>query len=418
MAIPAPEEADLLASKMDLLQRRLGMPVHSRLAPFNEWATSDTIRHFAEGYGDDNPLFCVPSYAESSVWGVGIAPPLFPMSAGVAEEVALSPAEAEAMSGGDPLRGFHEVMIGDRWLLCRPVVAGTRLLRRRALQSAELKTSRQGSAFIEATDRIVYRDEEGVVYAVNDRRYHRRPRHERTDAGEKAQSGDDKTSKASRTPQVYSPEMIDAIDAAYANEQVRGALVRPFDSVRPGDALSEIVKGPLTVTDIIGFHTGFGWGSYGGGVSKIAAKNRQRVRGFYSDNAAGIPDTAQRCHWEIEWAHRLGQPMAYDYAGLRTNWLVHVLTNWMGDAGWLWKIEARMRGFNYLGDTHTLRGSVTTVTRDALSGVVEVALEGVNQLGQTTCTATASVVLPTSESERVVVPTSAGADVQLASRER
>ena len=45
--------------------------------PFNHEAHKDTIRHFANCYGDDNPLFCDEDYAKDTRWGGIIAPPQY-----------------------------------------------------------------------------------------------------------------------------------------------------------------------------------------------------------------------------------------------------------------------------------------------------------------------------------------------------
>ena len=42
--------------------------------PFNHEAHKDTIRHFANCYGDDNPLFCDEDYAKDTRWGGIVAP--------------------------------------------------------------------------------------------------------------------------------------------------------------------------------------------------------------------------------------------------------------------------------------------------------------------------------------------------------
>ena len=40
----------------------LGKPL--RIQQYNYEATRDTIRHYAYGIGDDNPLWCDPAYAK------------------------------------------------------------------------------------------------------------------------------------------------------------------------------------------------------------------------------------------------------------------------------------------------------------------------------------------------------------------
>ena len=53
----------------------IGMPI--RVEQYNYEATRDTIRHYAWGIGDDNPLFYDADYAGGSKWGGIIAPPTF-----------------------------------------------------------------------------------------------------------------------------------------------------------------------------------------------------------------------------------------------------------------------------------------------------------------------------------------------------
>ena len=44
-------------------KQRMGIPVVQPNPPHNYEVTSDGVRHFAYGYGDDNPLYCDPEYA-------------------------------------------------------------------------------------------------------------------------------------------------------------------------------------------------------------------------------------------------------------------------------------------------------------------------------------------------------------------
>ena len=67
----------------------------------------------------------------------------------------------------------------------------------------------------------------------------------------------------------------------------------------------------------------------------------------------------QRLHWDAEWATRAGNPTSYDYGRMREVWLIHLCTDWMGDDAWLWKLDCQFRKFNYVGDTHWMRGKVT-----------------------------------------------------------
>jgi len=155
---------------------------------------------------------------------------------------------------------------------------------------------------------------------------------------------------------------------------------------------------------MITYHIGIGWGGYGGGTGKVAYKNRRRVPRFYPPNEFGIPDSAQRCHWEDAWAQHLGHPAAYDYGAMRTNWMAHLITNWAGDAGWLWKMSAAVTKFNYLGDGHLVSGSVIGTRRTGAGAEVDVRVEGRNQRGEVSCWATGTVLLPTGDGPVAIPP--------------
>ena len=61
---------------LEPLRQRLGIPLGITDA-FNRNATSDTIRHFAHGIGDTNPLFTDEEYGQGTRWGAMVAPPTF-----------------------------------------------------------------------------------------------------------------------------------------------------------------------------------------------------------------------------------------------------------------------------------------------------------------------------------------------------
>ena len=100
----------------------------------------------------------------------------------------------------------------------------------------------------------------------------------------------------------------------------------------------------------------------------------------------------QRLHWEPARAAELGLPNPYDYGGMRETWLCHLLTDWIGDDGWLWKLRCEHRKFNYLGDTTWVRGEVVDKREP---GEVHLAVRCENQRGEVTTPGTAVVLLPT-----------------------
>ena len=59
-----------------------------------------------------------------------------------------------------------------------------------------------------------------------------------------------------------------------------------------------------------------------------------------------------------EAAESAGLPGSYDYGCQRCCWMGHLLTNWMGDDGFLTKMYVELRLFNVVGDTTWCRGKV------------------------------------------------------------
>ena len=178
-----------------------------------------------------------------------------------------------------------------------------------------------------------------------------------------------------------------------------------MEDVNVGDSLPPMAKGPLTTTDMIVFHAGgYGFVPYAPCTNRIAYKNRQRIAPFYVKNEYGIPDVAQRVHWDSAWAQAIGNPMAYDYGVMRDCWLSHYLTDWMGDDGWLVSQSTEIRKFNYIGDSHVITGEVVDKRIEDGRCVVDIEMRGTNQRDVVTCPGRATVALPSREHGSVVLP--------------
>jgi hypothetical protein len=206
-------------------------------------------------------------------------------------------------------------------------------------------------------------------------------------------------------PATYSVDDLARLDAIYAAEQARGAEPRWWEDVHVGDALAPMAKGPLTTTDMIVFHAGgYGFVPYAPCSNRIAYDNRQRIAPFYVKDEHGVPDVAQRVHWDSDWARAIGNPMAYDYGVMRDCWLSHYLTDWMGDDGWLVTQSSEIRKFNYVGDSHVLTGEVVAKRIEDGRCLVDIEMRGTNQRDVVTCPGRATVALPSREHGAVVLP--------------
>src|SRR5207249_4406886 len=121
---PSPPTKPSEGARTSDLSDHVGARVADDVPPYVWDASVDTIRNFARAYGDDNPLYSDPDYARASARGALVAPPLFPMSAGLP---AADP--RDGLDLNHVLDGYMQAIAGDRWTLCRPVRAGVRLMR-------------------------------------------------------------------------------------------------------------------------------------------------------------------------------------------------------------------------------------------------------------------------------------------------
>ena len=148
----------------------------------------------------------------------------------------------------------------------------------------------------------------------------------------------------------------------------------------------------MTVTGFIAFAQG--WGGLYIRANKLAWKQLQKHPGLGIPNKFGIPDVPERVHWEDDLATLVGTPAAYDYGPERCSWMSHQLTNWMGDDGFL-QHHRRRDPPPQSGRRHALhqRRGARTFAEDG-AHYAEVAQRAVNQDGELSVTARATVRLP------------------------
>jgi hypothetical protein len=99
-------------------------------------------------------------------------------------------------------------------------------------------------------------------------------------------------------------------------------------------------------------------------------------------------------HWDNAFARAVGVPGAYDYGPQRVSWLGHLLSNWMGDDGWLHTLNIQVRRFNIVGDLTRCHGVVTGKRLDGLQPLVDCDVWTENQRQERTAVGTATVGLP------------------------
>jgi acyl dehydratase len=357
------------------LRKLLNVPIEDSLEPWCHEASRDNIRHWAHGIGDDNPLWCDPGYGAKSPYGGVLAPPsfLFPLNRSFSGYV-----------GG--LAGVHAMFAGIDVTWYRTMRLGDQFTTRAWLKDLVEHQTRFAGRSVQQIYRCEFYNQNQELVAEGDSWCFRT---ERDTARERGTKYDEDRKK----PAVYyTRDDLSNIFAHYQAEEIRGATPRYIEEVRAGDKLQTMVKGPMTVTGFIAFAQG--WGGLYIRANKLAWQQLQKHPGVGIANKFGIPDVPERVHWEDDLATLVGTPAAYDYGPERCSWMSHQLTNWMGDSGFLRHLEVKIRRHNPVGDTLYISGEVTRTFEDGGAHHAEIAQRAVNQDGELSVLASATVRLP------------------------
>lgn len=378
-----PERIDIVQQKehfpvitdqaMEQLRQRIGVKITKTIEPWITEVNADAIRHWALGIGDDNPLWLEPEYASKTRYGKIIAPPtiLYATNRVISGYV-----------GGLP--GIHAMFAGTNWTWYLPVEVNTRMHTEVYLKDlVEHETSFAGRA-IQQIYHGDFFNHQGDRLAECDSWCFRT---ERGTARERGRKYDKKKER-----KVYTDEEMVKIREMYAKEEVRGAIPRYWEDTHISEELHPIAKGPMTATGFIAFVQG--WGGLYIRSHKVAFQMYTKHTGLGIPNAFNIPDVPERVHWEDELAMAVGAPGAYDYGPERVSWMGHLMTNWIGDDGWLYKLDAKVVRHNPVGDFLTIRGRVINKYREGDKYCVDCDLLATNQDGEKSCIATATAHLP------------------------
>lgn len=383
-----------------LMRRRIGYPNPTLRAgihggAWNEVATADAIRRWSLCMGDDNPFYIDRDHARQSRWGEVIAPPGFEKSMGILRS---KPLPEDLKDTNKALRGVQLFYSGGENFYYRPIVEGVKLYRGKWVDQVEPKTSEFAGRSVVVSNGICLWDDEDKVYSDGVEWFVHAERRKREAGGEKEDRPRDE-------PAHYTDDELAEIEAAYDAEYVRGADILYLEDVAVGQSLPRMVKGPLTVTDLINFHMGAGWLIYGIWPYRLAYENRKRLRGFYSKNEYDAWDTVQRVHWDRNLAQEVGLGDIYDIGALRQTMVCHYLTNFAGDDAWIYRMRYEFRKFNYMGDVTWLHGRITEARVDPVLGpLIEVEVRGVNQRGHDNISASATILVASREAGLCQLP--------------
>lgn len=374
-------ETEITSEMMDKMRSKFGLKLDVSTSVNNEYATRLAILKFAEGIGDTNPLWCNAEYARKTRYGGIVAPPSFVWAC--LSHVQFGWPGLGGFHGGCDIRFFKPVRLGDKI-------------------SVEVVYDKfdgpKSSAF---ADEVLidhfhndYRNQDGDLAAQYRWWIIRVVR---------AKSREKGKYREIRLPHPWTRAELHKIESEILSEERRGNDPLYWEDVRIGDLLRPVVKGPLGVTDMIAF-------CIGGAAPTPRLQAHEAALSQYRRHPAWAFRDPSTCalepifavHYNKQAANAMGLQQPYNM-GMQTHcWTIHLLTNWMGDDGWIKRSQARYQNFVYHSDVVWIRGFVSHKMVDETGGhCVEIETEAVNQRDERVMVGSATIALPTRASGAV-----------------
>lgn len=367
----------------------IGTPLRRDRMQWIEATTRDAIRHFAWGIGDNNPLWFDREYAAKSPWQRIVAPPCILYAV---DNTVIAP----------KLPGLQWIYAGTSWTWYEQIyVDDVFRTEVRLIDQIEKQGRRFSSWLLQIGEARFYNQHDRLV-AVAIGRCARTPR---GDALVKAK-GEGQT--ATREAHRYTAEEIAEIEAATLAEPRRGDVPLYFEDVAVGDEIPQVVRGPLSIIDIMAWYSAQQGAQPYGGVHGDALRYRQRHADYHINKTTGARESAGRGHLEAKTGGDVGMGGAYDIGPQRISWAQHMLTNWYGDHGFLHHLDVAVRRPNIVGDTLWWRGTVTGKRSVGAHDFVDIAVTAHNQDQAVSANGTAIVALPSRKRGAVSLPIGPG----------
>jgi len=350
------------------------------------------VRDFSWGLSDDNPLFCDPAYAAKTRWGSQLAIPTVCAS--------IRYPQSHAAVWGKPYPSTN-LVAGCKFEWFNVFRAGDKVTSSLKITDIERKVGKSGPLIFVTTEGDMWNQHGDLVVKQS-----------AIQVQVEMQKGAERGEKLvyEQEPYKYSDEEIKKIVDCYDAETRRGAKTLYWEDVKVGDKLPTMVRGPLTLGDMIIYHVkSFPTGPVQGSF-RMALKDARKVPPFSlrTNPLTRWPYNDMMWeHYDLQLARARNLPLPFDFGAMRYEIAATVLTNWMGDDGFLKKLYVQIRRPGFYGDTTWFSGEVVNkekVTEGGVEyGAVDIRIDGVTQEGKTSTPGTATVYLP-SPGREVQIP--------------
>ncbi len=364
----AENEKELLIDRfVTETQKLIGKEIHEKKI-WNTHVSEDSICHFMAGIGDDNPLYIDPDYSRKGPLGRLSAPPAFLAS-------VLYP-----VIHGAPVHAPLLFLIGEvkyQWFL--PLISGDNA--RAAVKLIDIYDTKgplderkifiiAEACYLNQNDLVVGKCISTTVCLPEN------------DAG----------LLLDRQVYKYSDEEIEKIAVALEKETRTGDRKLNETELTEGYKLPIFVRPPLSIADMICWLAAIGPSVHTGAPG--FRENIKSYRTLVKHPVTGWPVSSDQQHEDFLLAAQRGMPLPFDHGVMRWACLSPMITNWMGDNGFLNSLSMRVMAPVLYGDTTWYHGEITERSDYDNTIFLKLKISGINQLGETTSEAEAGVSLP------------------------
>ena len=344
---------------------------------FNQNVSFEAIRNFSNGIGDSNPLYRDEEYAKETSYEALVASPSW----------VASVFPHWVLQG---LAGVHADHSASDWEFLRPVYINDKITPKCKFVGFDVKNSRFAGKTVFEYQKFEYWNQRDELVS---RGYNMLVRYERQTAKKQSAEGKGKYDHI-EIPHPWTYEDQEKVDKDCLNEEIRGSETRYWEDVNEGDELPQMVKGIFGLTDMVAYCVGAAPVSLAAHGVQLRDYEKHPAWRF-RDPVLGSWEPVYGVHYLVSAAKGAGALYAYDVGVQRHCWMVNLITNWMGDEGWLKSCSAQYRQFVYLSDAVWFSGKVTRKYIDVNEEhCIDIEAHGINQRGDDTIPAFATVILP------------------------
>jgi len=372
-------EADLTSESLVAWEERIGKEMRVSNV-FNQLASYEAIRNFVNGIGDPNPLYRDPEYAKKTRYGALIAHPAW----------VASVYPHWVLQG---LPGVHADHSASDWEFLKPIYIYDKITPRNYFVGFDVKSSKFAGKTAFEYQRFEYWNQRNELVS---RGYNMLVRYERQTAIAKSDAGKGKYDDI-KVPHPWKEEEMEKVDNDVMAEETRGSETRYWEDVTVGEELKPVVKGIFGLTDMIAYCVGAAPVVIGAHRVQLELYKKHPAWAF-RDPALSAWEPVYGVHYSVAAARGVGAMYAYDVGVQRHCWNTQLLTNWMGDEGWLKSCNAQYRQFVYLSDAVWFKGKVVKKYVDENGEYcVDIETHGINQRNGDTIIGISTVILPSRE---------------------